>query len=215
MLLTLDSIETRVLACLVEKDLATPEYYPMTLNALTTACNQKSNRDPVTSFTEDQVDEALTSLQRQRLAGTQSGAGMRATKYRHTLKEALDLSSAQLAILAELMLRGPQTVGELRSRASRMSSFDSLEAVEQMLSELAGREDPLVLQLPRLSGQKEARYTHLLSGKPDLEALVASAAPPDSASNDRIIHLEEEVADLRNRLQQLEDQFSTFRRQFE
>lgn len=210
---TLDFVETRVLGCLVEKDLATPEYYPLTLNALTVACNQKSNRDPVVSFTESQVDEALTSLQRKRLVGIQSGAGLRATKYRHTLKETLGLSREHLAILAELMLRGPQTVGELRGRTARMCPFDSLESVEQTLSELAGRESPLVQRLPRLTGQKGERYVQLLSGEPDMEALTTTS--PVSVEADRIVRLEEEVGDLQNRLQALEDQFADFRRQFE
>ena len=143
----LDDIEARVVGCLVEKDLATPEYYPLTLNALTNACNQKSNRDPVLLLEETDVVRALDSLRQKQMAH-QSAEGVRAAKYCHNLEAVLNLDPEDLAILAELLLRGPQTVGELRNRAERMHEVGDLQAVEELLQNLMEREEPLVMRLP-------------------------------------------------------------------
>ena len=174
----LDDIETRVVGCLVEKDLATPEYYPLTLNALTNACNQKSNRDPVMLLEETDVIRALDSLRQKQMAH-QSAEGVRAAKYCHNLEAVLNLDPEDLAVLAELLLRGPQTVGELRNRAERMCPVGDLQAVEELLQNLTEREEPLVMILPRQPGRKEHRFTHLLSGIPEIEG--TSALPTEPA----------------------------------
>ncbi len=205
----LDATEVRVLGCLVEKHLATPDYYPMTVNALTQACNQKTNREPVVEFGEGEVDEALAALQRKRLVGTASGAGSRVLKYRHALAEALTLAAPELAVLGMLLLRGPQTVGELRGRTARLHAFDDLDDVERTLRRLADSEEPLVAELERQPGQKEARYAHLLGGPP---------GPEDSSSAgsaDRVASLEDELARLRDDLETLRAAFDAFRAQFE
>ena len=214
----LDEIEARVLGCLVEKDLATPEYYPLTLNALTNACNQKSNRDPVMLLEEDDVVRALDSLRRQQLAH-QSAEGVRAAKYCHNLEGQLRLEPEELAILAELLLRGPQTVGELRNRAERMCPVGDLQAAEELLQNLAEREQPLVMRLPRQPGRKESRFAHLLSGTPEIDEAPATPSEPArlrvAAESNRIGRLEEEVAELRAELDELSSQLQAFRAQFE
>jgi hypothetical protein len=215
---TLNHIEARVLGCLIEKELATPEYYPLTLNALTNACNQKSNRDPLMALDEADVVRALDSLRRQRLAH-QSAEGVRAAKYCHNLEGLLRLEPQELAILAELLLRGPQTVGELRGRAERMTSFDDLAAVEALLTSLVDRDPPLATRLPRQPGRKEQRYAHLFSGPPEVSD--DSAAPIEPArrqvmaENQRLAALEAEVAGLRDELAELRAQLATFQAQFE
>ena len=216
--LDLTQTEARVLGCLVEKDLATPEYYPLTLNALTNACNQKSNRDPIMQMAETDVVRALDNLRRKQLAH-QSAEGVRAAKYCHNLEGLLRLDPEEQAILAELLLRGPQTVGELRTRAERMCSVGDLQAVEELLQHLADREAPLVMRLPRQPGRKEHRYAHLLAGEPE----IGQAAPPTpeaariqvQAEDDRLARLASEVADLRNELEEFRQQFRKFRAQFE
>ena len=214
----LDDIEARVVGCLVEKDLATPEYYPLTLNALTNACNQKSNRDPVMLFEETDVIRALDSLRQKQLAH-QSAEGVRAAKYCHNLEAVLNLDPEDLAILAELLLRGPQTVGELRNRAERMCPVGDLQAVEELLQNLMEREEPLVMRLPRQPGRKEHRFAHLLSGQPDIEESSALPTEPArlkvTAENDRIARLEEEVAALRAELDEVSKQLKAFQSQFE
>lgn len=214
----LDDIEARVIGCLVEKDLATPEYYPLTLNALTNACNQKSNRDPVMLFEETDVIRALDSLRQKQMAH-QSAEGVRAAKYCHNLEAVLNLDPEDLAILAELLLRGPQTVGELRNRAERMCPVGDLQAVEELLQNLMEREEPLVMRLPRQPGRKEHRFAHLLSGLPDIEESAALPTEPArlkvAAENDRIARLEEEVAALRAELDEVSKQLKAFQSQFE
>src|SRR5579864_893958 len=160
----LSDVETRVLGSLVEKELTTPEYYPLSLNALVNACNQKSNRDPVTSLDEKAVREALHALDKKGLAGPADNMVSRVAKYEHRLQEAYNFTRHEIAVLAELLLRGPQTPGELRSRADRMHKFDDLGVVHTTLQRLMKREQPLVKVLPRQPGTKEARYAHLLSG---------------------------------------------------
>jgi uncharacterized protein YceH (UPF0502 family) len=214
----LDDIEARVVGCLVEKDLATPEYYPLTLNALTNACNQKSNRDPVMLLEETDVIRALDSLRQKQMAH-QSAEGVRAAKYCHNLEAVLNLDPEDLAVLAELLLRGPQTVGELRNRAERMCPVGDLQAVEELLQNLTEREEPLVMSLPRQPGRKEHRFTHLLSGIPEVEETSALPTEPArlkvAAENDRITSLEEEVAALRTELDEVSLQLKAFQAQFE
>ncbi len=209
----LDASEVRVLGCLVEKELSTPDYYPMTLNSLTTACNQKTNREPVVEYDESDVVDALDGLQRKRLVGNASSSHGRAAKYRHALAEAMDLSTPQLAVIASLMLRGPETVGELRGRTSRLHEFDSLEDVEAVLNKLAQREPPLVTQRPRRPGQKEARYAHLFAGEPAIDPTPRTGA--EDGLESRVAELEERVELLRVHLDEYIDAFETFRRQFE
>ena len=214
----LDEIEVRVLGCLIEKDLATPEYYPLTLNALTNACNQKSNRDPVMLLEDTDVVRALDSLGQKQMAH-RSAEGVRTAKYCHNLESVLDLDLEDLAILAELLLRGPQTVGELRNRAERMHQVGDLQAVEERLQNLMEREKPLATRLPRQPGRKEQRFAHLLAGAPDIEETSSSPAEPArlmvAAEHDRIEKLEEEVAALRTELDEMRSQLQAFQAQFE
>src|SRR4051794_25451333 len=159
MALTLDHVEVRILGCLIEKDITTPEYYPLTLNALVNACNQKSNRDPVVSWDEDLVAEGVDSLHVKKLLGRLTGGGNRVPKYNHRLQEVLNLGRREIAVVCELMLRGAQTIGELRDRASRMHKFTDTDEVVSCLTRLQEHPSgPLVMQLPRQAGQKEARY---------------------------------------------------------
>jgi uncharacterized protein YceH (UPF0502 family) len=214
----LDEIEVRVLGCLVEKDLATPEYYPLTLNALTNACNQKSNREPVLQLEDTDVVRALDSLRLKQMAH-QSAEGVRAAKYCHNLEGVLNLGPEELALLAELLLRGPQTVGELRNRAARMHAVGELQDVEELLYGLLERDEPLVTRLPRQPGRKENRFAHLLSGEPDVEETASFAPEPAriqvSAENDRISKLEEEVVSLRSELEEVRGRLQAFQSQFE
>jgi uncharacterized protein YceH (UPF0502 family) len=214
----LDDIEVRVLGCLVEKDLATPEYYPLTLNALTNACNQKSNRDPVMQMLETDVVRALDKLRQKQLA-LQSAEGVRAAKYCHNVDGRLNLDPEEMAVLAELLLRGPQTVGELRTRAERMCPIGDLQDVEELLQNLLKRDNPLVFRMPRQPGRKESRFAHLLAGEPDLAEETVVALEPArmqvAAENDRIAALEAEVAELRKELQLLQGQLQEFKAQFE
>jgi uncharacterized protein YceH (UPF0502 family) len=214
----LDVIEVRVLGCLIEKDLATPEYYPLTLNALTNACNQKSNREPVMLLDETDVVRALDSLRKKQLAH-QSAEGVRAAKYCHNLEGHMQLEPEELAVLAELLLRGPQTVGELRNRAERMCPIGDLQAVEELLQNLMASEQPLVMRLPRQAGRKEHRFAHLLSGTPAIdeasELPVEAARLQVAAEHERISKLEDKVAALRAELDELRLQLQAFRAQFE
>jgi len=221
----LNEVECRVLGSLIEKEITTPEYYPLSLNALVNACNQKSNRDPVMNLDEAAVRQALHSLDGQSLVRSVSASDSRVTKYEHRLQEAFNFYRHEIAILSVLLLRGPQTPGELRTRAERMHPFDDLSAVQSSLQHLMKREPPLVKVLPRQPGTKEARYAHLLSGdvesiEPKSEALASAATT--SADGERLAHLEKEVAvfrsdvaDLQKELADLKQQFAQFRRQFE
>jgi uncharacterized protein YceH (UPF0502 family) len=233
----LNEIECRVLGSLIEKEITTPEYYPLSLNALVNACNQKSNRDPVLNLDEAAVRQALHSLDGQSLVRSVSASDSRVTKYEHRLQEAFNFYRHEIAILCVLLLRGPQTPGELRTRAERMHPFDDLGAVQSSLQHLMKREPPLVKVLPRQPGTKESRYAHLLSGDvglsggPGLPDNVESfekkpaserSAATISADGDRIAHLEKELAALRNEvsdfhkeLADLKQQFAQFKKQFE
>ncbi len=208
--LLLNPVEARVLGALLEKEITTPEYYPLSLNALVNACNQKSNRDPVVNFEQAEVEQALQLLRAKGLLITSTGAGSRVPKFGHRIAEKLNLGRRELAVLCELMLRGPQTLGELRTRAERMHPFDDLAEVLSVIE----RQPELITKLPRRPGEKEARYAHLLSGPP---AAVEEAEPEASTHGrgDRMGALEAEVAQLRSELEDLKLQFAGFRKQFE
>ncbi|RQW82965.1 MAG: DUF480 domain-containing protein [Geobacter sp.] len=217
--MTLDGIEVRVLGSLIEKELTTPEYYPLSLNSLTNACNQKSNRDPVMALSEENVVRALDSLRFKQLV-VLSADGGRVPKYRHLLADKMGLIPAEQAIICELLVRGPQTLGELRTRGERMHPFGDLAAVEEVLQELMQREKPLIVLLPRQSGRKEGRYAQLFSGMPEVTVEEQSAAPEAArvrvaAENDRIAKLEEEVTALRDEVADLRQKMDEFKRQFE
>ncbi len=216
----LTDIEIRILGSLIEKQVTTPEYYPLTLNALTLACNQKNNRNPVTTYNEDQVAHALETLREKNLAYVFYGSTSRVPKYKHVVPEVLHLSHAEVAVMCVLMLRGPQTPGELRGNGSRLYEFSGLEEIEQILNGLITRDEPMVVRLPRQPGQKEVRYTHLLSGDIDVDALAAElerapAATPRRSSSDQVEKLEQKVEALTNEVEQLKQQFEEFRKQFE
>jgi hypothetical protein len=210
--------EARVLGSMVEKDITTPDYYPLSLNALVNACNQKSNRDPVMSLNEEAVRQAVHSLNEKGLAGTASTADSRVPKYEHRMQEAFNFTRRETAVLCVLMLRGPQTPGELRGRTERMHRFEDLTDVQSTLQKLMTREEPLVKVLPRQPGTKEARYAHLLCGeKPEWDAPPApvETRAESSADSERIARLEEEVANLHREIADLKQEFAGFRRQFE
>ncbi len=198
----LDPVEVRVLGSLIEKEATTPEYYPLSMNALVNACNQKSNREPVVNYDEDVVDQALESLRAKKFAFITTGS--RVTKYSQRVSETLNLGRRELAVLCTLFLRGPQTLGEIKDRSERMFSFADLEEAERVLEKLG--EWPggaLVSKLPRQPGQKESRYAHLLSGEPPV-----AAVPEDSAAKpSRMTDLEEEVRQLRAEIGDLKRRF--------
>ncbi len=208
-----------MLGALIEKQITTPEYYPLTLNALTAACNQKNNRNPVTSLSESEVDEALDTLREKNLAYVFHGSTSRVPKYKHVVPEVMHLTPPEVAALCVLMLSGPQTVGEIRTRGSRMFEFPGLEEVEETLRKLGAKEDePLVTKLPRQPGQKEARFAHLLSGEVPVDKIeeTAAARPSHKANDsDRIVRLEEEVQTLTGKVESLLNQFEEFKKQFE
>src|SRR6202041_162131 len=198
MLFVLTEIELRVLGSLVEKDITTPDYYPLSLNALVNACNQKNNRDPVMTLEEDSVSHALAMLQEKRLAGPDSGADSRVTKYEHRLQEVFNFDRREIAVVCALLLRGPQTPGELRGRTERMYHFEALDDVISTLDRLAQREPPLAQVLPRQPGTKESRYTHLFAGEPSIPDLPVStvsdfSTPSASSAIDRVARLEVEA----------------------
>ena len=215
----LTEIETRVLGSLIEKDITTPDYYPLSLNALVNACNQKNNRDPVMTLDESAVRDALSTLQEKRLAGPASGADSRVTKYEHRLQEAFNFDRREIAIVCVLLLRGAQTPGELRSRTDRMYRFEALDDVVSTLDRLAHREPPLTAMLPRQPGTKESRYMHLFSGdapaQVDVPRVPASVAANGGSTVERVAKLEEEVATLRAELAEVQQQLAVFRKQFE
>ena len=219
--MNLTPIETRVLGSLIEKDITTPDYYPLSLNALVNACNQKNNRDPLMTLDEPAVRDALATLQEKRMAGPASGADSRVTKYEHRLQEVFNFDRREIAIVCVLLLRGPQTPGELRSRTDRMYRFEALEDVVSTLDRLAQREPRLVQALARQPGTKEIRYMHLFSGEPPehlMQANVARAPSPaigDDSNSERIAALEQEVSRLRAELTEVQQQLSAFRKQFE
>jgi uncharacterized protein len=217
----LNDVETRVLGSLVEKDVTTPDYYPLSLNALVNACNQKNNRDPVMNLDEEAVRQALESLQEKRLAGPSSSADSRVTKYEHRLQEVFNFTRGETAVLCVLLLRGPQTPGELRGRTERMHRFEDLTEVQSTLQRLMQREPSLAKILLRQPGTKESRYMHLLSG--DVEEVgtqdssVSSTADVSKGSIDgeRVARLENKVDALEEEVADLKQQLAGFRKQFE
>lgn len=214
----LNDVEVRVLGSLAEKQVTTPDYYPLTMNALVHACNQISNRDPVVNYDERPVAEAIETLRAKNLVYIFYGSESRVPKYKHMMREVFQLSPPELAVICVLMLRGPQTVGEIRGRTGRLHNFADLLEVEATLDALARREDPVVLKLPRQTGRKEARYAHTLAGRPVVEETAEDAAPVAFAretAGERIARLESEVESLRNELAELRARFDEFRKQFE
>jgi uncharacterized protein len=214
----LNDVEVRVLGSLAEKQVTTPDYYPLTLNALVHACNQISNREPVVSFDERTVTEAVESLRGKNLVYIFYGAESRVPKYKHMTREVFGLSPQELAVMCVLMLRGPQTVGEIRGRTGRLHDFADLTEVERALDALSSRDEPLVLKLPRRPGQKDARYAHLLAGAPAIEESGgegADASPARASAGERVARLEAEVERLRGEVAELRRQLEEFRRQFE
>ena len=216
--------QVRVLGSLLEKHITTPEYYPLSLNALVNACNQKSNREPMMQLDEDAVRSALRTLADKGLAGPADTTDSRVTKYEHRLQEAFNFDRREAAVLCVLLLRGPQTPGEIRTRTDRMHHFDDLSAVQSALNLLLRREPPLVAQLTRQPGTKEARFAHLLSGEletPGSSPSRASASAEEPSSNqpsppsDRVAELQRAVEELRSEVSELRRQFDTFRNQFQ
>ena len=218
MQLTLSPVEARVLGALMEKEITTPEYYPLSLHALTNACNQKSNREPAMQLGEEEIRRALHDLESQSLV--RSIAESRATKFEHRLQEQFNFYRPEAAILCELLLRGPQTPGELRARASRMHPFEDLEGVQAALERLAKRTPPLVAVLARQPGTKEARYGHLMGetlplGEPVGKAQSGTEESPGARETAGVETLSREMAELRRELSELREQFSAFRKQFQ
>jgi uncharacterized protein YceH (UPF0502 family) len=202
--IVISPIEARILGSLIEKEISTPEYYPLSLNALINACNQKNNREPVMHLDEDEVRQGLRSLQEQLLASPARGADGRVTKYEHHLQEVFNFTRGETAVVCELLLRGPQTPGELRNRTERLYSFSEVADVLSVLQRLMQREPALVAALARQSGAREIRYTHLLSGEPALPAASGEAASAPS-QHDRLLQLESEVAHLREEVAELRE----------
>jgi uncharacterized protein len=219
---TLTDEEARVLGSLVEKSVTTPEYYPLSLNALKNACNQKSSREPVVDYGEPAVARALEGLRDKHLVWFVDSADSRVQKYRHRFTEAFDLSEGEAAVLGLLLLRGPQTPGELRGRAERLHAFSTVDEVEEVLRALSGREAPLVRRLPRQPGRKEHRWGHTLCGDIEGDSEVETQAPREApvfreirSDRERLGALEAEVASLRQEILELREEVAQFRRQFE
>jgi uncharacterized protein YceH (UPF0502 family) len=210
----LNDVEVRVLACLMEKSMTTPEYYPLSLNALTNACNQKSNREPVVAYDETTVVRALDSLREKQLVVL--SASSRVPKYAELFVDTRKLVKREGALLMVLMLRGPQTVGELRGRTERAYRFEDLAEAEATLDELC--ESGYITRLPRMAGRKEPRYAHLLAGEVQAEEAAPgpeSAAITVRAENERIAELEKEVQNLRREFEALQAAFEKFRKEFD
>lgn len=212
----LNETEARIVGALVEKQLTTPEYYPLTLNALVTACNQKNNREPVTSLDEAAVTAAVEHLRDRNIVYVFYGSNSRVPKYKHMLPSVYELEPPELAVLDVMLLRGPQTLGELRSRTERLYGFSGLGEIQETLDNLARRDDPLVAKLDRLPGQKDARYAHLLSGAIDMERVAAvSTSPASKTDPSRVEAMEQEISALRSDVDAIKAEFAEFRRQFE
>ncbi len=212
--MTLTETEARVVGALIEKQLTTPEYYPLTMNALIAACNQKNNREPVVNYDESTVQKAIESLRDKNIVYIYYGSNSRVPKYKHILPDVLELEPSETAVLAVLMLRGPQTIGEIRGRTGRMYDFKDLGDVNETLESLATREEPLVVKLPRAPGQSESRFAQLLCGE------VTSYTPPErvaraGANDERMEKLEQEVESLRTELNEFKATFEEFRKQFD
>ncbi len=222
---TLTAVEARVLGCLIEKQITTPDAYPLTLNSLTLACNQKSNRDPEMELQDQAVLRAADTLRDKNFSQMVNMAGSRVMKYAHKADTTLSLDLPSLAIICELLVRGPQTPGELRNRASRMHPFESIEAVESVLNALISRQpEPLVVQLPRQPGRKESRYAHLLCGEVKVEEMAPAAAAGPSpekariivqAENERMDKLESELSKVKQDMSSLQSQIAELKKLME
>ena len=212
----LTEVEARIIGALVEKQLTTPEYYPLTLNALTAACNQKSNRDPVVSFDEETVTRALEDLREKNLVYVFYGSTSRVPKYKHMLPQVFELEPSEVAVMCVLMLRGAQTLGELRERTGRLYEFSGIGEVSETLDSLMRRDEPLVVRLERQAGQKEARFAHLLCGEVAAALYTPKTSSANSAAeNERIEKLEQEIESLRGDLSDFRQMFEEFKKQFE
>ncbi len=211
----LTETEARVVGSLIEKQLTTPEYYPLTINALVNACNQKSNRDPIVNFDETTVQKALDSLRDKNVVYVFYGSTSRVPKYKHILPDVLELEPSETAALCVLLLRGPQTIGEIRGRTGRLYDFRDLADVASTLDALAGRDEPLIVKLPRAAGQSESRYAHLLCGEVTSYEPAADRPTRSSDNIERFEKLENEVAELRLEIENFKSSFEEFKRQFE
>jgi len=212
----LTETEARIVGSLIEKQLTTPEYYPLTLNALVAACNQKTNREPVTNYDEKTVLAALDDLREKNIVYVFYGSTSRVPKYKHILPDVYELEPSETAVICVLMLRGPQTIGELRERTGRLYDFRDLNDVNETLENLMKREEPLITRLERAPGQSAERYAHLLSGE------VTSYTPPErnvsrggAANDERVEKLEQEIESLKTELSAFRQEFADFKRQFE
>lgn len=212
----LDEVEVRVLGALIEKAMSTPDYYPLSLNALTNACNQSSNRDPIVKYDEEKVSHALDALRRRALVRSIKRADSRVTKYQHLVDETLSLDAPETALLCTLMLRGPQTLSELKTRSARLCDTGDATAIENILTNLVERPaGALVTRLPRHTGQKEIRYAHLLSGDVSYHAPDPVPAVTPADDTDRIASLEAATEELKREIADLRAQLEAFRKQFE
>jgi len=211
----LTETEARIVGALVEKQLTTPEYYPLTMNALVAACNQKTNREPVVNFDEQTVSRSLEDLRDKNIVYVFYGSTSRVPKYKHMLPQVYELEPSETAVMCVLMLRGPQTIGEIRERTGRLYDFRDLNDVNETLESLAKRDEPLITRLERAPGQKEARYAHLLSGE------VTSYTPPErsvsrgAANDERVEKLEQELESVKSELSAFKQEFEDFKKQFE
>jgi uncharacterized protein YceH (UPF0502 family) len=210
----LDEVEVRVIGCLIEKEATTPDYYPLTVNALIAACNQKTNRYPVVEYNEDMVTAALDSLRDKNLVYVLFGGSSRVAKYKHLVPKILDLMYPEVAAMCVLMLRGPQTHGEIKSRSARMYGFSGIDQVDETLRNLEKRDEPLVVNLGRQPGQKESRYAHLLSGEVEVDD-TGFQQIVSTTSKSKMAELETEVSELREQLDLLKTEFEQFKSKFE
>ena len=223
--IVLDPVAIRILGALIEKEVTTPDYYPMSLNGLITACNQKSNRDPVMQLSEEEINSAIEYLKDKRLIWQRSVVGARVSKFEHNLRSFFPLSEQETGVLCVLLLRGPQTVGEIRQRTERLCSFENLEETDNVIRGLMSRKDgPFIAELPRQPGRKEPRFVHLFAGEEWVQELIEATAtqnelPPTpvtgTSRNDRIGELETTVATLQEELHQLREEFNAFRKMLE
>ncbi len=207
--------ETRIIGSLIEKKITTPEYYPLTVNSLKNACNQKSNRNPVISFDENIIESTLTKLRDKTLVTRVTGSDIRVPKYRQIFTEELKLKPDEIAVICVLMLRGSQTPGEIKTRTGRLFNFDNLLQIEETINGLMNREKPLVTKLSRQAGMKESRYAHLLAGEPIVENVQENKEDSTNQYEERITALESEIKNLESKLEILNNQFVQFRKQFE